>query len=198
MLVEAAMEIVKEHGINSVTARTAAKAAECSIQPVFACFGTMDNFKEKIFEAALNSFMGKVGELADSADYFGKLCTAVLRLASEEPNVYRLLFCEQVCSGRTAAALRESFLKHRKYLDKMVTMYGLNEKSCIEIIGKGIVYLCGISGIVSSDSSYTGIQNGTAEVKMVFADLVTAAQRKRDNEKKRIVRKINDESDVSG
>lgn len=198
MLIEAAMGIVKEQGINFVTARTAAKAADCSIQPVFACFVTMDNFKEQIFLSALNDFMSRLDEFSDSADHFGKVCTAVIKLAAEEPNIYRLLFCEQVCSGRTASALRESFVKHRKYLDKMITMYGLNEKCCVEIIGKGIVYLCGISGIISADSSYSDVKKGTAEVKMVFADLVIAAQRKRDNEKKHIVRKIHDESDMSG
>lgn len=197
ILIEAAMRIVREQGINSVTARTAAKAADCSIQPVFACFGTMENFKERIFEAALNDFAGQLEALTDSADYFGKVCNAVLQLAAEEPEVYRMLFCEQVCLGRTAEALRDSFLKHRKYLDKMVTMYGLSEKSCVEIINKGLVYLCGISVIVSANRSYISVQKGTADTKMLVADLVIAAQRKRDNEKKRIVRKISDENNQS-
>lgn len=197
LLIIAAMEIVREQGINAVTARTAAKAAGCSIQPVFAGFGTMEKFREQVYLYARDEFLKKTAEFAAHADYYGKLCNAVLKLASEEPNVCRLLFSEPVCAGRTAAALRESFEQNRKYLDSMITMYGLNEESCLEIIGKGIVYVCGMAVILASDSSYTTVQKGTAEVKMLTADLVIAAQRKRDNEKKRIVRKITDESNLS-
>lgn len=197
LLIKAAMEIVKEQGINAVTARTAAKAAGCSIQPVFADFGTMENFREQVYLYARDEFLKQISVLSGSADYYGKVCGAVLKLAAEEPNVCRLLFSEPVCGGRTVSVLKDSFMQNRKYIDGMITMYGLGEKSCLEIIGKGLVYVCGMSVILSSDSSYTTVQKGTAEVKMLTADLVIAAQRKRDNEKKRIVRKITDESGMS-
>lgn len=196
-LISAAMEIVRKDGINAVTARTAAGEAGCSIQPVFAGFGTMDNFKEQIFLDAMGNFMKKAEEIAESASYFGKMCSMILELAADEPNVYRLLFCEPVCKGRTVAAVRESFTVHRKYLDKMITMYGLSEKSCLDIIGKGIIYTCGIAGVISCENSFMSVQNASAEVKMLTADLVSAAQRKRDNEKKRVVRKLNDENNMS-
>lgn len=197
MLIEAAMGIVREQGINAVTARTAAAAAGCSIQPVFAVFGTMDNFKEQVFLYAMNDFTEKLSEQAESPDYFGRVCTEILKLAADEPNVCRMLLSEPVCGGRTVSALKASFLSRRKYLDKMITMYGLNEQNCLEILGKGIVYVCGTAVLLAADGSYTTVQKAAAEVKMLAADLVIAAQRKRDNEKKRIVRKFSDENGMS-
>ena len=49
-IVNAAFEIVKEKGIEGLNARNVAQKLNCSIQPIFYQFATMNELKQAVFE----------------------------------------------------------------------------------------------------------------------------------------------------
>ena len=52
-MVAAALRVVREKGIDGLTAKTMADALGTSTQPVFTCFGSMDGVRQEVYAAAL-------------------------------------------------------------------------------------------------------------------------------------------------
>lgn len=61
-LLEVAFDITRKEGFSAVTARSVAKAAGCSIQPVFSQFDTMEALRTATFDYACEHFMNEIME----------------------------------------------------------------------------------------------------------------------------------------
>lgn len=59
-LLESAFDITRKEGFSAVTARSVAKAAGCSIQPVFSQFDTMEALRTATFDYACEHFMNEI------------------------------------------------------------------------------------------------------------------------------------------
>lgn len=91
-MTEAALQIVRENGVDGLTAKTLAKALGVSTQPIFTAFGTMDNIKQAVYDAAVRVYDGYTeAGLQKSIPFFG-VGMQYIRFAKEEPALYRLLF----------------------------------------------------------------------------------------------------------
>lgn len=91
-LVETALEIVREKGIDGVTAREIAARKGASTQPVFSCFSSMDEVKREVRTRSEMIYENYVlGGLREKVPFFG-FGMAYIRFAKEEPELYRLLF----------------------------------------------------------------------------------------------------------
>lgn len=91
MILDAAFEITRESGIDSVNARTIASRLNCSTQPVLYCYKTMDELRAAVFRRADEYqsayIMGEHGEHTMT-----EIGTAYVRFAAEEKHLFRLLF----------------------------------------------------------------------------------------------------------
>jgi AcrR family transcriptional regulator len=56
-IIRQSFELLKERGIEEITARNIAKRMNCSPAPIYNCFTSMDELKEVILTKAKNSFM---------------------------------------------------------------------------------------------------------------------------------------------
>ena len=108
-IVNAALEIARERGIDAVTAREVAKALRVSVAPIFTWFGTMDQLKAGVYERARARYRGYIEEgLAGPIPFLG-VGQQYLRFAREEPELYKLLFLTKAGPGGGAMqALRFS------------------------------------------------------------------------------------------
>ena len=105
-MVEAALRVVWERGIDGLTAKTLADALGTSTQPVFTAFGSMDALKREVHAAALRVYDGYVNAgLQEKIPFFG-VGMQYIRFAREEPELYRLLFLAQTqeCSAMKSMA----------------------------------------------------------------------------------------------
>ena len=109
-MVEAALRVVRERGIDGLTAKTLADALGTSTQPVFTAFGSMDALKREVYAAALRLYDSYVNAgLQEKIPFFG-VGMQYIRFAREEPELYRLLFLTrtQECSAmKSMEHLRE-------------------------------------------------------------------------------------------
>ena len=60
-MVAAALRVVREKGIDGLTAKTMADALGTSTQPVFTCIGSMDGVRQEVYAAALRVYKGYAG-----------------------------------------------------------------------------------------------------------------------------------------
>ena len=94
-MVNAALRVVREHGIDGLTAKVLADELGTSTQPVFTAFGSMDGVRQAVHAAALESFdrYANAG-LQEEVPFFG-VGMQYIRFAREEPALYRLLFLSE-------------------------------------------------------------------------------------------------------
>ena len=94
-MVAAALRVVREKGIDGLTAKTMADALGTSTQPVFTCFGSMDGVRQEVYAAALRAYKDYAGAgLREEIPFLG-VGMQYIRFAREEPELYRLLFLTQ-------------------------------------------------------------------------------------------------------
>ena len=55
-IIAAALEMTRESGFESVNARSVAKRTGYSVQPIYSCFGSMDELREAVNGAAMGFY----------------------------------------------------------------------------------------------------------------------------------------------
>ena len=91
-IVEAAVNLTRRGGVDSVTARGIAGELGVSTQPIFTCFKNMEEAKEEVriyAEKLCHNYLKKGVEA--SIPFFG-FGMAYIRFAKEEPELYKMLF----------------------------------------------------------------------------------------------------------
>lgn len=91
-MVEAAVRVVREKGIDALTAKALASELGVSTQPVFTCFHTIDEAKREVRATAENVHESYVRTGLHMPIPFLGIGMQYLRFAKEEPQLYRLLF----------------------------------------------------------------------------------------------------------
>ena len=89
-----AVDIVRKNGIQALNARTVASALNCSTQPVFSNFATMEELRLAVLEQAAALCEGYMRREAESGAFplYKANGMAYIRFAKEEKELFRLLF----------------------------------------------------------------------------------------------------------
>lgn len=93
-IVQKALEITEKYGFESVNARTIAKELNCSVQPIFSNFKSMDELKGTITMKTLDIYMKYLSynTSLDREDSYKQLGINYIRFAKEQPNLFKLMF----------------------------------------------------------------------------------------------------------
>ena len=93
-IVNAAVEIVRQNGADAINARTVAAALNCSTQPIFSNFSTMDELSMAVVERADVLCNEYIKREIDSGKYpaYKASGMAYIRFAKEERELFKLLY----------------------------------------------------------------------------------------------------------
>ena len=108
-VLDAALSLLREQGFEAVNARSVAERADCSVQPIYSCFSSMDALMEALYQSALDFLDRFVEARADRENYFESIGQCHIRLAREEPRVFRFLFLSPWLKARDFAQLYRQF-----------------------------------------------------------------------------------------
>ena len=106
-IVEAALRVTREGGIDSLTARSLAAELGASTRPMFTYYETVDELKHEVHEAAKGIYKTYIERgLAEPVPFLG-VGQNTIRFAREEPELFRLLFLQKPdgADGGAAEAL---------------------------------------------------------------------------------------------
>lgn len=121
-IVAAAMEIVSEKGIESLTAQELRNVLKCSASPIFTVFDTMKAIQDEVRVAAMERF--EQYEVASVKDIpiFKQFGMRMVMFGAREPKLYQLLFMQE--HGNTVT------------FDDVFGELGDTAKRCIDAIEK--------------------------------------------------------------
>lgn len=99
IILQAALDIVQNNGIEAVNARSIAQKLKCSTQPIYLSFTGMDEVKvaiSQMIDAEYNSFLSKH---IDTENYLVSVAKSHILFALEKRNFYKAMFLSNVMNG---------------------------------------------------------------------------------------------------
>ena len=93
-IVKTALELARESGAESINARAVAARLNCSTQPVFSNFATMEELQAATVGAAYEVYLNFLDREAESGKYpqYKAFGMAYIRFAKDEKELFKLLF----------------------------------------------------------------------------------------------------------
>lgn len=118
-IINAALEIIRENGLNNVQARNIAKKLNCSTQPIFYQFANMEELKNELLKEVLEIYR-KYMKVDKKAHPYKEMGKGYIRFAKEEPKLFQLIFMSE--NNLNA----ENFIKHDKKVYEDILKYVSN------------------------------------------------------------------------
>lgn len=93
-IINAAVSIVRESGIDRLNARALAARLSCSTQPIFSSFCSMDEIRQSVLQKANEIYTDYIHNAMQQNEYppYKASGMAYIRFANEERQLFRLLF----------------------------------------------------------------------------------------------------------
>ena len=93
-IIQGAMNIVRKNGINSLNARAIAKELNCSTQPIFSNYSSMDELKKDVIASAKSLYDKYIEEGFNDPNYpkYKSSGISYIKFAKEEKELFKLLF----------------------------------------------------------------------------------------------------------
>ena len=135
----AGLEVVRQHGIEALTARALGKQLGCSLSPIFTVFKDMDEIHTAVRQAAADLFADYVKDVLDYQPAFKEYGMRLIRFAKEQQNIFQL-FLE-----RGNSLLENAPLMALKCLDEIKESYQLTDKQILILYRQLWAFTCGIA-----------------------------------------------------
>lgn len=91
-IIKSAFEILREKGIEKVSARDIAKKLNSSVQPIFYQFNTMEDLKKELLNYVLNYYQTFLLNIKGNSPKYKEIGLNYIRFAKEEPNLFKFIF----------------------------------------------------------------------------------------------------------
>lgn len=95
MILEAAFQIIREGGFESVNARSLAKVIGCSTQPIFSHYANMSDLKKDFFVYLTDYYNEYTLSKAKGQNFFQGIGHAYIDFAKNENNLFQVLFMSE-------------------------------------------------------------------------------------------------------
>ena len=93
-IIKTTVELVRKYGTDSINARAIASALNCSTQPIFSNFSSMEELQEETILCAYGLYLDFIKTEIESGEYpqYKAFGMAYIRFAKEEKELFKLLF----------------------------------------------------------------------------------------------------------
>ena len=145
MILSAALEILKDGGMEAVNVKSLARRLNCSTQPIYLSFENMDALRAELSSLAVDTFLEKITCDGDAATLYGM---AYIRFALEEKHLFRFLFMRQ----NAYAELRASLLPiMHGAISRLMAQYQIGWDEAHHFHDQLWVHTHGIASMIATD-----------------------------------------------
>ena len=142
MLLEAGAAITLEKGADALNVRSVAAKLNCSVQPVFRNFGSMETFRRAVIEYLDGTYQSFVAQYLDKSDYLFTISLAHILLARDRRNLFGVLFLSNEY-GTVPQIISSPW--NREAIDCTAVQYGLTIKEAEAVYRDVRFYTFGIA-----------------------------------------------------
>ena len=133
-IMDGALRIVRERGINNLNARDLAKEIGCSVHPIFREYTSMEGLKLAVYKAAEDIYNQRMLIALDNPDdgFLGVGLTYI-NFAKDEQNLFQLLFMSDAFREQSMMDIVAATEGDEDVIHMLCQRTGLNEKSAQEL-----------------------------------------------------------------
>ncbi|WP_180272625.1 TetR/AcrR family transcriptional regulator [Konateibacter massiliensis] len=153
ILLNTALELVREEGFESLNARDLAKRIGCSVHPIFRVFGSMEGLKQAVYTGAeeiYNNLMMEAGQQEENG--FLQMGMAYIDFAKTEKNLFKLLFMSDVFEKQSMLDIVGSTEGDDEVLEMLCQMTALSPISAKELYAGIWLTTHGIASMFATNS----------------------------------------------
>lgn len=144
-IIATALNIVKEQGIEALTARSLAKELGSSARPIFTVFASMEEVQAEVRNAAMKVFEAYAEIAGEYTPVFKQIGIQMIQFANREPKLFQLLYMREHNDSKC-------FEEHLKYLgdtgELCLTVlereYGLTRKEALALFKQVWIFTYGV------------------------------------------------------
>lgn len=152
-IVYAAFELTREKGIDAVVAREVGKRLKTSASPIFTVWDSMEELKEEVKKLARQKFQEYMDGIFDYVPSFKEFGMRWVRFASEEPNLYRVLFLSRSETHNPYARFKQDFASLiNPLVEEIMNNFELQRNDAEELLNKMIIFANGFAAFSITDA----------------------------------------------
>ncbi|HBH21157.1 MAG TPA: hypothetical protein DDX33_04030 [Rikenellaceae bacterium] len=145
-IVAAGLRVISKNGESALTARSLAAALGCSTSPIFTIFNSIDEVKEAIHQAALESFREYVKDSVNYVPAFKEYGMRIVKFAKQDINIFKMVF---LTKGAAAEGINEQVSLCLQAFQKD---YSLTKEQSMTLIHQVWTFTCGLALLNAADA----------------------------------------------
>lgn len=177
-IIQCAVNIVRERGMEQLTARELGKALNSSARPIFTVFSSMDDVKKEVIAMAKAEYRAYVERGLGESPAFRGVGMAYITFAVNEPKLFQLLFMSEVKpNDKLQNVLKYVEDSYALILKSIMEPYGLDEKTSVRLYHHLWIYTHGIAAMCATNLCQFEKTEIETMMTEVFKSLLTAIRR---------------------
>lgn len=147
-ILRSAYELALQEGYTSISSRNVARAAGCSVQPVFSHFPTMEILRRETYQYACKVCAEEVLN-NDGAEIILDILTHwMLDLAKNRPNLFELLYLSNLDAASFVHPQIMQAENHLKMRETIAATYDLSPEASEDLLIRSCIFLMGIGTMI--------------------------------------------------
>ena len=148
-IINKGIELVREHGADSINARGIANALGCSTQPIFSNFESMEDLSEQIILSAYDLYLKFIETELGENKYppYKAYGMAYIRFAKKEKELFKLLFM----SKEGAKTNGSDFVSYDDIISAMANALGIGNDTANQMHTEMWIWVHGAATCIASD-----------------------------------------------
>ena len=152
MILDAALRMLIRDGYQTVNIKTLAAEIGCSTQPIAWHFENMEGLRKALAQYAKDHSRKRIGSGSENAvDAFERMGREYIRMATDEPNLFRFLYLGESPLSRTYT-MSDLFgdENENSIAEKIAEQTGLPVKSAVRCIQNTVIYSHGLATMIAT------------------------------------------------
>lgn len=169
-ILDRAFEVVREEGIDALTARRIAEKLKCSTQPIYSVYGNMEEVKEEVYHRAVDFALSIMRQYEDAQNEpCMNLALGSLVFAKNEKQLFRTVFLSD--QRRNYLAKHNDKVKEELYaaflrLDSRFGVFG--EARLEQMFKKIFIFIIGTGTLINTDCMEWDIDETTKMIERLY------------------------------
>lgn len=147
-IIETVYELAKSERLETINARRIAKELNCSTQPIYQNFATMEELKEKVVERIYQTYVSYMKDGRNEEKPYLGMGMAYIRFAKDYPNFFQILFMKE--SGQSPIHFIQQDVVGTGVLEQGKRFSGLNEEQVKEFHLKVWIFTHGLATLAAT------------------------------------------------
>lgn len=150
-IVQAALEIVSQKGVEALTAKELGEALGTSARPIFTVFAGMKEVQDEVRNAAMRRFEGFAKQKLPDMPLFKQVGMQMVLFGAREPKLYQLLFMRE---NRNAVRFDDVFGELGPTAETCIGLirkeYGMSESEAKLLFENVWIYTFGVGALCAT------------------------------------------------